>query len=579
MNGHNHFFANYSPSFQGLGLKNSLGSSAFSRRLLLCGGTLTVSGSDANMVAESEDRKIFILLYGTLYNDSYRSIKNYLLEKYRKLGPDFIKYVNGSFALLIADQEQDRILVFTDRVNSRKVFFSNLNGNMLFSSQLSDQPLHLSSLDTTAAACYMANGSMLNNRTPYQEIRTLARASIYRIKPQKMIAQRYWNYEFTNAYANIPEDKLQLDFGDILVSAVKKRVQDQNLISLSSGYDSSVILGIMGSTLKLQNVQTFSYCHGKVQPDSDEAIAAKMAALYDYPHTMVPSYAGDLANTLTLNGMMGQGISNYCDEVDAWMKLSETFPNQRLPLFVGDQCFGGSKRAYINSDRDALKYASVYSFESQAWQKKFLGKALYHQFCFETSEEIRTLLNDVSSFTNFRDKKDYLFLDFRTNTRVMPWRENFAGRFFDVQNPFLDNEALDFIMAVPGELRRGKQLFRRTAVRMFPDLFEIQRAHQSSSANYWPEQLKVQHLDLERLLSANPSRLDEVIPTEMIQKIIQTVIAGIPSSNNRNLHSTTIKITRKLLGEANKGLFPTSHEAVQSLKRILLLRQYLIDPE
>jgi asparagine synthase (glutamine-hydrolysing) len=541
-------------------------------------GALTIFGSSPRMFSQSEDKQVVALLHGQIYDQAASDSGTALIKEYRKLGPDFIHSVNGSFALLIADQEQDQIWLFTDRVNSRKVFFSHLNGKVVLSSQISDQPLKAASLDKTAVGCYLANGSMLNNHTPYQEIRTLERASIHRIEAQKISSQRYWNYEFNQAYAHITEEKLQSDFGDVLVSVIRKRTGDDNLISLSSGYDSTVILGVMGSILKPQNVSTFSYYHGKIQTGSDEAIAAKMAAVYGYPHTMVPSFVGNLPMTLQLNAGMGQGISNYCDEVDAWIKLSEHYPPPRPPLFVGDECFGGIRAAEIPSEREVLKYASIYSFETKAWLKKFIGNDLYQQFCKQTSEEIQKRLANTPSFVDLRDKKDYLFLDHRINSRVMPWRENFAGSFFDVQNPFLDNEILDFMMAVPRDLRKGKRLFRNTAEWMFPDLFQLQRARSASVASYWPVELKLQQQQLEKyLFSSGKSRLDPLISPETIQKVIRYVIARIPADPNQNLHRTWIKGARKLLGEKNKGLFPTSNEAVQSLKRILLLRQFLIE--
>jgi hypothetical protein len=109
-------------------------------------------------------------------------------------------------------------------------------------------------------------------------------------------------------------------------------------------------------------------------------------------------------------------------------------------------------------------------------------------------------------------------------------------------------------------------------------LFQLQRARSASVASYWPVELKLQQQQLEKyLFSSGKSRLDPLISPETIQKVIRYVIARIPADPNQNLHLTWIKGARKLLGKKNKGLFPTSNEAVQSLKRILLLRQFLIE--
>ena len=66
-------------------------------------------------------------------------------------------------------------------------------------------------------------------------------------------------------------------------------------LSLSGGYDSTAILGILRYKLHMENVQCFSYIHSnKPSNDGDAYLAHKMANIAGYEHRMVQGYGGDI---------------------------------------------------------------------------------------------------------------------------------------------------------------------------------------------------------------------------------------------------------------------------------------------
>ncbi|HWA94462.1 MAG TPA: hypothetical protein VG844_07655 [Terracidiphilus sp.] len=42
-----------------------------------------------------------------------------------------------------------------------------------------------------------------------------------------------------------------------------------------------------------------------------------MASLVGYPHQILESYHGSILATIESNARLGQGLSNFCDEIDA----------------------------------------------------------------------------------------------------------------------------------------------------------------------------------------------------------------------------------------------------------------------
>lgn len=537
---------------------------------------LRLSCVEPAMVAESADGRILLLLYGEVYDGTGPDKKTYLLEQYRKLGPDFIRGVNGSFALLIVDEAEERLLAYTDRVNSKKVFYSRWRGVTRLSNALRLHPLEQFRPDETGLACYLSNGNLLNTRTLFEEVRTLERACLHRLVDGRLESRPYWLYTFHHSQENTPPDRLMRDLGDRIAQAVRVRVKADNFLSLSAGYDATTILGAMGSSLKLPGVRTFSYFHRPIRADSDEAIAAEMAAVYGYPHELVLGFDGSLAQVVARNAALGEGVCNFCDEVDAWTRYGEREGRTDAGLFVGEECFGGANPAPIVSDQDALKRAFVYPFRNLAWMKKHLGDARYRRWSEGVDAEIATLLKRAGHLSDYRDRRDFIFLDQRISQRMMPWREYYAGRYFSVENPFLDHAILDFMEGLPGELRRGKRFFKETVVKMYPELFRLPRARSSGYAGYWDAELPRQRAALAALLEEpGASRLDEFIPPEVTRSLLRSLPVHPLTKRLQTGVDFSLAALRKASGEAHRGRFATSGDVLQMIKRLLLLRQVL----
>ena len=93
----------------------------------------------------------------------------------------------------------------TDRINSRKVFYSKYKGSYWLSTSLYLHPTADVDIDPAGIACYLANGVVHNNRTLFDGIRILERACVHKLTVDGFHGTRYWSYEFTNSYSNIDE--------------------------------------------------------------------------------------------------------------------------------------------------------------------------------------------------------------------------------------------------------------------------------------------------------------------------------------------------------------------------------------
>ena len=496
-----------------------------------------------SMRISSSDPQIELILRGELYGQPFGSDRRHVIEAYLQQGPEFLKRLNGSFCFVLIDARDGTLIAATDRLNSRKIYFSESDEYVAFSTSIALHSMRRMTIDKAAVACYLANGALHNNRTPFNEISVMERASAYHYRDRQVQRNTFWAYRFNNEYAARPYNQLKQELRELLVDAVRTRVSHTSppFISLSAGFDSTAILGIIGSCLRIRDAQCFSYAFGPTAPSSDEFLAEQMATLYGYPFRTIPSFGGSLQTVIERNARLGQGTSHFCHEVDAWFELGHngSWAGEKT-LFVGDECLGWLDRR-LGSYTDVLQAVDIYDFSILSWLEKYIDRGSMRLFSEAVREDIETVIKRCPESDDLHDVKDYLYLDQRMSHVILPWRENFPGRFFTVANPLLDNAILDFIQKVPSTLRRGKRLFKDTVRDMFPDLFRVRRARSSGFASYLEKVLQAQKGDLASLVEQEASPLDAILPKETLMRILRDYVHVPPRSRPRDWPKSALR--------------------------------------
>jgi len=537
--------------------------------------------SSSTQIAVDHNNQVTLILHGEIYSTNDNQAE-FLLKQFIKRGIGFSKDINGSFAVLLIDKRNDTVALITDRINTRKVFCSKYKEGYWLSTSLYLHPTADVDLDPVGIACYLANGVVHNNRTLFDGVQTLERASVHILTQDGFHATRYWSYEFTKPHSSINEKELRAELSELLVESVKIRLKDNPkvFLSLSAGYDSTGILGIVGS--KLKDVNCFSYAHGEPASNSDEYAAREMASYFGFNHKIVESYKGNILNVIKHNANLGHGRAHLCDEVDAWIEMASDFSlTTPSVLFVGDECFGWTD-CELNCIIDVLNSVAIYDFNRLSWFQNMLPKGTYDMLCNGLKEDMLQILKRCPTTRDRHDSKDFLYLDQRLNNVILPWREFFAGQFVVVRNPFLDNSILDFMKKIPSHLRCGKRLYKATITEMFPDLFQIERATTASYVPNWGEEFSSQRSAIEAAISSQDSKLDRIIPPEVILRLL-----GGSRTGGDNRFSPK-KLARKLARRLLKGTFMaekilsrfhnTSKKQIDRtafLKRILVIRLFL----
>ena len=191
------------------------------------------------------DENIVCLYNGEIYNyksfnSEYTSDGQCLIPLYEKYGHDFVRYLDGEFAIVLFDFERNVFIMSTDVFSTKPLFYSFYNGNLM-----------ISSYKTCIETNYMSDIHKLDaNTTIAFSIDTCKLLHKQTVFSFNLVQYKTTYEDWCNAFDN----------------AIRKRTDTTKsyFVSLSSGYDSGLIcasLNKLGKTYKTYSIL------GKENPD------------------------------------------------------------------------------------------------------------------------------------------------------------------------------------------------------------------------------------------------------------------------------------------------------------------------
>lgn len=229
--------------------------------------------SHANQPFSLQDSDWKIVFNGQIYN--FIDLRNQfnlrcvtdsdtevLLRLYLLLGDDFIKSVNGDFALVIYNTRTGAFFAARDRLGVKPLFYSEKNGAWYFSSEAHALARLLNdfSLDEIARNQFLTVRGYLGNRTQFKNVKSFPAAH----QINNGVLSRYWSLENGKSKFNKEEAR------ELIKDAVECRIPKDvsSTITLSGGIDSYII----GSFSRVKS----SWCVG--MPLENEFTEASQAA-------------------------------------------------------------------------------------------------------------------------------------------------------------------------------------------------------------------------------------------------------------------------------------------------------------
>lgn len=478
-----------------------------------------------------ENNGITAILWGNLFHGTHPDSIPVLYSKY---GEETGRHLSGFYAVLILDRFMKRAVIISDRMSSKPLYFSKWNNSWIVSTSFLQLTRYLPaepSLDIAGVSWYLSNGAIHNSHTLFRNVIRLERATLYSGNGHSFTAHEYWNFHFMHVPEYKDERAIIKKMKEVLTAAVADCLPryEPVYLSLSGGYDSSGILGVLRYNLNQKDVRTFSYGLNEDNPSSDPPIARKLSEIAGYDHFFLYSYNNDFKNTLELNALWGDGISHFCDEVYAWLRLKMLNKGYRPTCLFGDTTFIFYRKLIqqLSDQEDALEAIMIRDAGHIPWLKQYMPSDDFNRIANELSQGCQRLvdkakkaINDMQFFVN------YLRIEGRARNVLIPWRVNFCSKAFIAMDPWYHDDCLEFQNSIPRESRVERELFIKAVKELAPDLYQSERARVMGYVPDWKGEITRNYKMIleEYIYGKSCYKLENIISPESIISMIENEI-------------------------------------------------------
>ena len=549
----------------------------------------------------NEAGDVTLVFNGEIYN--YREIREQLLSRghkfkthsdgeviahlYEEQGPNFVRELNGMFAIALWDERGKRLVLARDRAGEKPLYYWRGNNTLVFGSEIKalfEYPGLSRRIDPEALAQYFFYGYFPAPRCVYAEIKKLPAAHIMVVERGEIRIDCYWRLQdhlrppggprVTQRDEAVLVEELRVRLRE---AAISRLVSDVPLgVFLSGGVDSSTLVATM-SELTPGNVNTFSVAFPQ-KSFNEESYANLVARHFGTRHHVLPADETNLREALDILAgyldepvadpaviptyllsrfarneikvaLSGEGSDEIFGGYPTYMgaRLAEYY--LRLPRFVRRQFFDRLKRFLPVSSTAVPKGLFLRRFLTHAerdpaerhhiWFGMFnpseLDQLFSPQWCGPKppSSGIFGPLAHVLEGTRFDETvAEMLYLDFRMyledNLLVKIDRASMACSL-ELRTPFLDHRLVEFAAGLPASLRvrrfQLKYLLKKAVEKWLPHeiVYRQKRGFSVPIASWMKEGLRPL---LDETLAEDKLKRDGVFYAPFVRRLLDEHWSG-----------------------------------------------------
>lgn len=243
----------------------------------------------------SEDGSVAVVCNGEIYN--HRTLRRDLEQKgyrlgshsdcevlahlYVEEGPEFLRRLNGMFALAVLDKRDGSILLARDPIGMKHLYWGETSSGFVFASEvraLFAAGLVTPAADWTALGMYFSIGWVQSPRTSFKGLQRLQPGSYVHCTAEGIRECRYWAPRFEQPEVNRTLQDYSDELKGLLDSAVVSHL-DADVpagLFLSGGWDSSLI-SLYASRRSNNSLNSYSLVFPD-DPASDESKYSRQVA-------------------------------------------------------------------------------------------------------------------------------------------------------------------------------------------------------------------------------------------------------------------------------------------------------------
>jgi len=466
----------------------------------------------------NEDKNIVVVFNGEIYN--YQELRRDLFKKghqfytasdteviahlYEDFGENFLKYLNGMFALAVWDRRNRKLILARDRMGEKPLYYTLLNNSLIFGSEIKSllcHPMIFKEIEPEGIYSYFIFNSPPGDLTSYKNIFKLRPAEYLIWQNGSVRKSRFWQPIFRSPLLT-SDMEIQERLIDEVENSVRMRMVSDVPIGafLSGGIDSSIMVALM-SRLSSSPVKTFSIGL-QDEANSELPFARAVAERYGTEHyelvaqpdalnlvdrivwhfdepfgdsSAIPTFlVSQMTREYVTVAISGDGGDELFGGYDRYRRILRRKYTERIPSgirraiskLVGDRLPLGFKgKAYFQAMRydnfECFAVGTKELLKTFLFTEEFLDKIKDVSFLQTISaykSEGQNLLNQCMYF----DMNVYLPDDILTKVDRMSMANSIETRA-----PYLDHNLVELAMRIPSE----KKVSRLTTKIILKDSF------------------------------------------------------------------------------------------------------------
>jgi asparagine synthase (glutamine-hydrolysing) len=273
---------------------------------------IDISGGDQPI--SNEDGTIWIVFNGEIFNYvelrpplearghqfKTHSDTEVIVHLYEDYGPDCVNHLNGQFAIAIWDARQRSLFLARDRMGIRPVFYTLLDGQLIFGSEIKTilaYPGVQAAIDAVSLDQIFTFWSTLSPRTIFRDIFEVPPGHYLIARGDQMSVRPYWSLDFSRdsePARSLQEYQDELEHLLVDAACIRLRADVPVGAYLSGGLDSSTIAAIIRNYTNTP-LDTFSISFS--DPEFDESpFQRQMAEFLGTQHQVVYTRHTDIGD-------------------------------------------------------------------------------------------------------------------------------------------------------------------------------------------------------------------------------------------------------------------------------------------
>lgn len=409
--------------------------------------------------------------------DVWENVSDYqwLLALYEQHGQDFVRYLSGSFNIIVWDSHREKLIIANDRFGSRPLYYSQLE-KFYFASELKALiavPIDKKQINEEAIIEFFTLRHMLTSKTPVEGVNVLPPANCLVYQHGRINLSTYWIPPFDKRDRTLSLAYYRNNTIALLKSSLNRIMQQQQKVGflLSGGLDSRLLVGLVNR--KHFPLHTFTRgTTGCMDARLAERVAGKLGTEHHFK-AIEPDF-------LIRNARQGVWLTDGMMTSVDFYALSNI---DQIKQYVDKICFGipagpieglGLSRTFYQAGDEELAkklYESRGLFLLDWMQAKVLSKGFFEKTRGVVLDNLKQIISGMP-FDQSHHKSEYYFLH-HYGPRSAIHGPVLARSEVETSFPFIDTDLLDFIYTIPFELRLGRKFEIEVLKHACPDLVKI----------------------------------------------------------------------------------------------------------